>query len=96
MERDDEHKTWIWKREPERERPEKDEDGRATARDVVVVEEIPGSEEVSPLVSLWRSALAAAEGASARAHELKEHELDELQVLQLAWRDPKADDGVPN
>ncbi|MBZ0236363.1 MAG: hypothetical protein K8M05_28805 [Deltaproteobacteria bacterium] len=96
MERDDEHKKWVWKHEREPDRPDKDEDGRATARDVVDDDDTPGSDEASPLVSLWRSALEAVEGAAGRAHELKEHELDELEVLQLAWRTPRTDDGEPN
>jgi hypothetical protein len=96
MERDDEHKKWVWKREPEPDRPEKDTDGRATARDSVEEDDGELSDEVSPLVSLWRSALEAMESAAGRAHELKQHEVDELDVLQMSWSKPAHKDSEPN
>ena len=81
MERDDEHKKWVWKREPGRERDDKDQDGRATARDSVEDDDDELASEVSPLVSLWRSALGALHDAAVRADDLnqpKRVDADEL------------------
>lgn len=96
MERDDEHKKWVWKREPEPDRPDKDDDGRATARDSVDTDGGDDADEVSPLVSLWRSALDAMQDATVRAGELKQHEIDEIGVLQMSWRNHENTDGEPN
>lgn len=96
MERDDDHKKWVWKRAPERERDDKDEEGRATARDIDEPGDDELSEEVSPLVSLWRSALGAVCDAAMRADELKQHEVDEVGVLQMSWGNPRNTDGEPN
>lgn len=96
MERDDEHKKWVWKRKPEPDRPDKDDDGRATARDVVETDDGEPADEVSPLVSLWRSALDAMQNATARAGELEQDEIDEVGVLQMSWRNHENSDGEPN
>jgi hypothetical protein len=88
MERDDEHKKWVWKRPPESERDDKDADGRATARD----DEDPAdladdelSDEVSPLVSLWRNALEAMRDAATRMNALKQHDEEEAEALRTTW-----------
>jgi hypothetical protein len=99
MERDDKHEVWVWSRDPEPDRPERDEDGRATARDAVQGQDDAVTGEVSPLVSLWRSALGAVQDAHTRSCALTEHELDELDELEvrpMAWGDARATDNEPN
>jgi hypothetical protein len=66
---------------------ERDDDykKRATARDVDEPAEDTEPSEVSPLVSLWRSALDAVEAASMRAEELKEREVEAVRPGAV-WR----------
>lgn len=96
MERDDDHKKWVWKHEAGPDRREKDEDGRATARDSVEDADDEVADEVSPIVSLWRSALTAMESAVGRSHTIEQQELDELEGMQIAWGNLRAADGEPN
>jgi hypothetical protein len=96
MERDDEHEMWVWRRDPEPDRRERDADGRATARDAVQGEDDAVTGEVSPLVSLWRAALGAVQEAHMRSCELTERELDELEVQQMAWGGARATDNEPS
>jgi hypothetical protein len=96
MERDDDHKKWVWKRDTGPDRHEKDEDGRATARQSVEAADDEVADEVSPIVSLWRSALTAMQDAVQRTDGLKQQELDELEGMQIAWGNLRAADGEPN
>jgi hypothetical protein len=89
MERDDEHKKWVWKRAPESEPDDKDEDGRATARDDDDPDDPDDdelSDEVSPLVSLWRNALEAMRDAATRMNALKQQDEEEAESLRTTWR----------
>lgn len=86
MERDDEHKKWVWKRAPEPEREDKDADGRATARDHEEHAEDELPDEVSPLVSLWRNALEAMRDAATRMNALKREDEDEVEALRTTWQ----------
>jgi hypothetical protein len=85
MERDDEHKKWVWKRAPEAEREDKDAEGRATARDDEDHAEEELSDEVSPLVSLWRNALEAMRDAAQRMNALKQEDEEEVEALRTTW-----------
>ena len=96
MERDDEHKKWVWKRAPEPEKQEKDQDGRATARDQVEPDGEEPPVEVSPLVSLWRSALDAMRDAMTNAHALKQEEEEQVAGLQMSWGNARIADGETN
>lgn len=85
MERDDEHKKWVWKREPEPDRHDKDEEGRATAREDEDGRERDLEDEVSPLVSMWRAALDAMRDAATKMNALKEEHEEEAESLSTAW-----------
>jgi hypothetical protein len=75
----------VWKRAPESEHDDKDRDGRATARDDEDSADDELSDEVSPLVSLWRNALEAMRDAATRMNALKQGEEEEVEALRTTW-----------